>query len=278
MPQMSNKDYSEYYKKKMQEQFSHKVPAIQQKLSLKPLPSNNYYKKSREKSVNKLILFILTLLFLMSFITLIIFLPKSNLSLIIIAAFGIILLFLTLTLLHKLYEKSIVKAHPALLIFIVYSLLTINMFMGTKIYTIEWAFLGFIIATVIVHDSKIDSRFLILPALLLLGYIPFLLIGKYDTLAETIAIYVYYFLVCGVVLQIIEHMRKTIINVNFDSFSKRTLKEFDWIKSSIITGVISISIIIANRFYDLPLLKWTSVYLFLVCLIIYLLSTLKEEN
>ena len=272
--------YAEYYKRKMQEQFEHQTPPISPKVNYKQLRSEHsqFNRKSRENTINKVILALLVLLFLISFISLLIFLPKSNLSLVLIAAFGIILLFLTLTLLHKLYERSLVKTHPIILIFIVYGLIIINMVLGLRVYSIEWAFLGFIIATVIVYDSRIDSRFLILPALILLGYIPFLLIGKFNILAENIAIYVYYFLVCGVVLQVMEHLKKITNTLDFDVFAKGILKEFDWIKTCILTGIFSIGVVISNRFYDLPLLKWTSVYLFLVCLIIYSLTMFKEND
>lgn len=284
MKPMPNTDYAEYYKRKMQEQFKSQTPPIQPKLQLKQLrpgiqPTHNYNPthNSREKRINRAILGILIALFIISFIILIIFLPKSNTSTIIISIVGIVILFLVLTLLHRQYEKAIVKAHPAFLIFIIYSLLAINMFLGTKYYSIEWAFLGFIVASVIIYDSKADSRFLILPSLLLLAYIPFLLIGKFNTMAENIAIYVYYFLVCGVVLQVIEHVKQITNTISFDTFSKNALKELDWIKAVIITGVFSISIIIANRFYDWQFLKWTSVYLFAVCLVIYLVSNLKDN-
>jgi hypothetical protein len=278
-------NYSEYYRRKMQKQFSKpacpeapKSNSIQapQKLKIQPLKPHQSIHIAREKRVNKAILLVLILLFIISFIGLVAFLPKSNISLIVIIGFGIILLFIILTLLHKLYEKSVMKTHPALLISIVYALLAINIILGIKLYSVEWAFLGFIVATVIIYDSKMDSRFLILPALLLLAYIPFLLIGKFNTLAENIAIYVYYFLVCGVVLQVIEHIKNITNTVSFDTFAKGALKELDWIKAVVVTGIISISIIIANRFYEWQLLKWTSVYLFTICLIVYLLSTIEE--
>lgn len=272
--------YSEYYKKKMDNQFKtiHKSPEIRPIIKPLPTPIHNIHNHNREQTINKLILLVLVALFLLSFITLMLFLPRSNVSFIIISVFGILALFITLTLLHKLYEKSLITAHPALLVFIVYLLLIINMFLGLNYYSIEWAFLGFIVATVIIYDSSIDSRFLILPALLLLGYIPFLLIGKYNAIAENIAIYVYYFLVCGVVLQVVEHMRKIEPKVSFDHFMKGMVKEFDWVKACIIIGIISIGAIIANRFYEIQLLKWTTVYLFLVFLIIYLISNIGEKE
>lgn len=275
--------YSQYYKERMHEQFPNQInqdSQIQQKLNFKPLhPESNHFQKTNKKSNKSILLLgILIILLSLSFLSLLVFLPKSNLSSIIIACSGIIVLFLIMALLHKFYERSIIKTHPAMIIIFLYIILTINMILGLKIYSIEWAFLGFTIATGIAYDSKIDSRFLILPSLLLLGYIPFLLIGKYNSLAENIAIYVYYFLVCGIFLQVIEHIKKTNNSLNFNVFSKGMIKEFDWVKICILTGIISIIIIISNRFYELTLLKWSSVYIFTLCLIMYLLSTINEKT
>lgn len=71
-------------------------------------------------------------------------------------------------------------------------------------YTIEWAALPFLAAAAIFFFSRVDSRFLILPAILLLSYCPFLLVYGLEALAEDIAIFVYYFLVFGVLLQFLE--------------------------------------------------------------------------
>jgi len=55
----------------------------------------------------------------------------------------------------------------------------------------------------------IDSRIAAAVALILLSSIPFLLIGKKEHLAETMAIYAYYFLVITVITQIREYMRES---------------------------------------------------------------------
>ena len=74
--------------------------------------------------------------------------------------------------------------------------------------SVEWEFLFFIGAVILYGIFRIDSRILILPAILTLAFLPFLLIVKLEALAETLAIYVYYLLVVGVILQIIEYKRK----------------------------------------------------------------------
>ncbi|MCG2718774.1 MAG: hypothetical protein L6408_08080 [Nanoarchaeota archaeon] len=79
----------------------------------------------------------------------------------------------------------------------------------TNWMSVEWEFLFFITAAILFGFFKIDSRILILPAILTLAFIPFLLIIKNQALAETLAIYVYYLLVVGVILQIVEYKRKS---------------------------------------------------------------------
>jgi hypothetical protein len=150
-----------------------------------------------------------------------------------------------------------------------------NMFLGSSVYSVEWAFLGFIFITVLFYDFKIDSRFLILPALLLLGYLPFILMARYDPLAEQIAIYVYYFLVVGVFLQLAEHLQKTKNSLDFDRFIKEIV-DMNWFYPIITTGIITIIIIVLNRFMNLEFWKWTFVYLFVVSLVFELISYLKE--
>jgi hypothetical protein len=275
-----NNLYSQYYKEKMNNQFNNHLPHIPPKQNYKSLNQETIARSNSNKKskANLAILIILTILLTLSFASLLIFLEKNQINLIIIASLGIILLFLILSFLHRVYEISLLKTHPAMLMIIIYTLLLINMILGTKIYSIEWAFLGFIISSIIIYDSEIDSRFMLLPALLLLGYLPFLLIGNFNEIAETTAIYVYYFLVCGVVLQITENIRKTINIVNFETFSIGVLKEFDWINISIFTGIISISVFIISRFYEISLVKWTSVYFFILSIFIYFLGSLKQKE
>lgn len=190
----------------------------------------------------------------------------------------LIIVFIALTFIHKIYDKKRHKINPYSVLIFGYFLLVVNVLLKTKFYSIEWAFLGFIIVAVLYYDFKIDSRFLILPAILLLGYVPFLLIGKLNALAETIAIYVYYFLVAGVVLQLVEHVKKIENSIDFEAVMAKLLKKPRKINFLlVIVGIISIVIIIANRFYALELLKWTSVYAFAVILVLYALSSLKKQ-
>lgn len=186
--------------------------------------------------------------------------------------------FVILAILHHFYNKSVHKINPYLILFLGYLILIINMFLATNAYSIEWAFLGFIIAAVLFYDFKIDSRFLILPALLLLSYIPFLLIGAQKEIAETIAVFVYYFLVVGVVLQIIEHAKKIENSLDFDRIMKEIIKKINWIIPITIFGLISVGIIIGNRFMNLELWKWTSVYVFAVVIVSYIISHFQEKK
>jgi hypothetical protein len=194
-----------------------------------------------------------------------------------VSLFVLFLLFFMLLFAHKGYEKSIHHIHPSLALAFSYALIILNMFFGSRIYSLEWAFLGFLAITVIFYDFKIDSRFLILPAILLLGYLPFLLVGRFDSLAEVIAVYVYYFLVVGVVLQIIEYVKKTENTIDFDSFIKRFFSKEKIYPPISIWGIFTIGVIIFNRFNNLELLKWTSIYVFVVLLVFYLISFLQRK-
>jgi len=75
----------------------------------------------------------------------------------------------------------------------------------TDTIKVVYAFIG--IFFVISFILKIDSRFSIAAALLALASCPFLLILKKDPIAEQMAIYAYFWLVAGVVLQVIEYLR-----------------------------------------------------------------------
>jgi uncharacterized membrane protein len=150
--------------------------------------------------------------------------------------------------------------------------------LGYNLFSVEWALLGFLLGSMFFYDFRIDSRFMILPAILLLGYVPFLLIGKYDALAETTAVYVYYFLVCGVVLQIMEYFGEKKGMFDFDNLIDYVKKKKSLISVIlIIIGFIVIDFSLINRIKNLELLKWTSVYLFIVVFVFYVISSAKEE-
>jgi phosphoglycerol transferase MdoB-like AlkP superfamily enzyme len=93
-------------------------------------------------------------------------------------------------------------------LYAIYFLIVVNMYLGTKLYSISWAAAGFGIAAVLFCILKIGSRYLTLPAILLLASCPILLILKKETLAETAAIYVFYFMVSGVLVLFAENILK----------------------------------------------------------------------
>lgn len=71
--------------------------------------------------------------------------------------------------------------------------------------SLEFIFLAFIASGLIFYLFRIESRFFILSALLLIWLCPYLKIYDLDIIAENIAIYAYYSLIVGVVLQFAEH-------------------------------------------------------------------------
>jgi hypothetical protein len=72
-------------------------------------------------------------------------------------------------------------------------------------------------AGIIFFEYGIDSRYMVLPALLLLWLCPFLLIYKFSAAAEAAAIYAFYFLVIGVTLQLVDLRKKPKIKLAFES-------------------------------------------------------------
>jgi len=75
----------------------------------------------------------------------------------------------------------------------------------------------FIMAGIIFYGSGIDSRYMVLPALLLLWLCPFLLLYKFSAAAEAAAIYAFYFLVIGVALQFVALRKEPKIKLAFES-------------------------------------------------------------
>ena len=196
----------------------------------------------------------------------------------ILVILGIIIGFFVLYFLNKAYLTKIRKINPVWILIIGYILLVLNMVLQGNYYSVEWALLGFILVTTLFYDSKIDSRFLILPALILLGYLPFLLIGAQKELAEKIAVYVYYFLVVGVVLQIIEYKQKTVHSLDFNSLIKTIINKERILSLLSIWGVITLAVIVYNRFSSVELLKWSSVYVFVLILVFYAIAHFQEQK
>lgn len=292
---MANTYYSENYKKRMDEIFRSKENKICEEYKLQKTEiidaSQRSFKEERLKipkaepiNINtfqsnkkpwKIIIFWMIFILLMIFIYLISYVFKSYSS----YAIVLILIFIAiiLYLLHKKYERWIIKTNKTWILLLIYLILVINILLGMSVYSVEWAFLGFILCAVVFYDSRIDSRFLILPALLLLGYVPFLLIGKQNSLAETIAVFVYYFLVVGVGLQVVELYGKYENSIDFEYFLREKIEKVNWITIISLVGIINLVIIITNRFYNLEIWKWTFVYVFVICLVFYAIVYLIDK-
>lgn len=204
-----------------------------------------------------------------------------------IGKFPTIIVFLTIFLivgltsfiLHSIYDKSTKVLKSSVALAISYALITINIFLSPKIYSLEWAFLGFIMIAVVFYDFKIDSRFLILPAILLLGYIPFLLMISQQAMAENMAVFIYYFLVVGVLLQLVEYYKDVENRVDFSLFFKNLMKYREKILNILsVWGIVTIILIILNRFKSLELIKWSAIYVFIILLIFYLVSGIIEDK
>lgn len=111
------------------------------------------------------------------------------------------------------------------ILFYSYLLLIIGMFLGVKVFPISWVFILFIVSAVVFYKFKIDPRFLIIPAIPLLALCPLLLIAGKDVLANSIAIYAFYFLIIGLSLQFIEMVRK-----RTPDFSNKELQKIPWMQ------------------------------------------------
>ncbi len=206
------------------------------------------------------------------------FLPSSA-AIISIEAFSLLILVsILLFLVHKIYEKTLEKINCIMVLAIVYAVIIANSIIGIRYYSIEWAFLVFALAGVIFYDFRIDSRFMVLPALLLLGYVPFLLIGKQDKIAETAAIYVYYFLVIGIAMQFAEYIKKNELKFEFDIVAKKFLLRIKWTNLLILFGLANIGIILLNRVKYLELEKWTLIYIYVLILIAYASASFIKKN
>jgi hypothetical protein len=242
------------------------------------MDKKNYLKEEYKSEYNYFnILFGLFIFYFFSSFLLFYFLTEYRIFFVFASIFSIAVLFIILLFFHKKYDKLIKKINPATMLIIIYAFLGINIFFVNRFYSVEWAFLGFIIAGVISYDSKIDSRFFLIPALIFLAYIPFLLIAQKNTIAENTAIYIYYFLIIGVVLQFIENSRNNKYSLELEDFTGWLLKSNLEIPV-IITALISITLIIANRYFSLELWKWSFIYLFVLALVTYIISkVIKKE-
>lgn len=233
---------------------------------------------SRTKQIYIGILLVLIALFFLLASSVFYFYSNNQSVWILIIIISVSSVFLFLLLLYKMYEKFTEKINPFIVVCFVYILLTLNMFFSPNLYSIEYSFLAFIFAAVIFYDSGIDSKFLTFPALLLICYLPFILLAKENSLAVTISVYAFYFLISAVTLEIIQNLKKTPNSISFSYFLDKLIKNKNIGEYLIVTGIISIFLIIINRFNEIELWKYTFVYVFSVFLVVYLLSMIKKDD
>ncbi len=240
------------------------------------LPEKIFLKRNKPLVYLFSLLAIIVLLF--GYLALKINISNVSFSFLVISIFILTLVFFTIFFAHIVYERLTHFMRPSLALAFSYALIIANMFMSPRVYSVEWAFLGFLAIAIISYDFKIDSRFLILPALILLGYIPFLLIGAQKEIAEIVAVYVYYFLVVGVGLQIVEYSKKTKNSIDFNRFIETFISKEKILQIIPLWGVITLAIIIHNRFRSVELLKWSSVYIFVILLVFYAIAYFQEQK
>jgi hypothetical protein len=83
---------------------------------------------------------------------------------------------------------------------------------------------------------------MIFPAILLLGYCPFLLMGGIKGFAENIAVYAYYFLVIGVGLQFAEYFSKRESSLDFGRVMMGLLGGEHFAFPNMVIGAVAIAV------------------------------------
>ena len=160
---------------------------------------------------------------------------------------------------------------------LVFVFLIVNIILSNFFYSIEWAFVMFIVVGILFYLFKIDSRFFILSAIMFLGYCPFLLILKLDVLAEIVAVYVYYFLVVGIILQFIESIKDREFDIDFFDFIgniKNKLLFFSLIVFTCLSGVV---FAVDKLLFSLGSYKWILFYLAILFFVFYVISSFRES-
>ena len=67
-------------------------------------------------------------------------------------------------------------------------------------------------------------------------------------------------------------------SLDFGEWIKKKLEKTNWIGYVVFFGIASILLIVLNRIKPVEIWKWTSVYVFVVFLALYFISTMKEED
>jgi hypothetical protein len=172
-------------------------------------------------------------------------------------------------------EFDIKEQHPAFWTsFSVIFLPIIFSAFGWLNVTVEVLLIPFVIAGLISWDYGIDSRFLIVYALLLLWLCPFLLMYKFKDAAEISAIYVFYLLVVGVILQIIETYTSRKVNLELEDS-----KHIFYSGNTLYIGIVCLIVFAIAYFMNvLNIVQAFSIWLGTSCVIIYLTRFLEYDE
>ncbi len=138
-------------------------------------------------------------------------------------------------------------------------------------FSVEWVLLILLISALIFFLFRIDSRFLILGGIVCLSYCPFLLIQQFDAYAETFAVYAYFFLISGVLLQIIELSFKRSKKIDFDKVLSEVIQSKSMLFPLFLFSLVTIFSFLYDEFSDTPYfrsLRFTFLYLTTLCLIL----------
>ena len=153
-------------------------------------------------------------------------------------------------------------------------LLSINMILGSTLYSVDSAALAFVVCADLLYVARIDSRFLILAALVLLGYVPLMLLSGRTDIAELIGIYTFYLLWAGVGLRFAQELRQSYIPYSFDAWFKHTMNDLGSNQSIILLVAAFIITILLSFVITLSWGLWTAGYFLALTLIARVVSSL----
>ena len=138
----------------------------------------------------------------------------------------------------------------------------------------EILFIPFVLVALGFFMFKFDSRFLILSAILYLWLAAFFLAYDYENTANNLAIFAYYFLVVGVLLQFIEFKLDYVLKIELESLKRVLFSPF-----MLYSGIVSLIVFVnARLLLGNILLEIVSLYLGITAIIIYFIRYLEYDT
>ncbi len=175
-------------------------------------------------------------------------------------------------------SKKKLRLKKEVILFLAYLILLINMILGIKVYSVDFAFIFFIFAAIILFKYKINSDFLFVPPIFLLMYLPILLLIDKSALANDIVSYVFYFLVIGIALKFLEYIKNTKLSLGLDDILDKLDKEY-LKKCVIIFSLLTLTSFVIESFTTyLKFGKWNFLYFSILFLSLYFISFLKNNK